>query len=294
MIFQDEGPRTIVFCDNGPWEVAEFLNRPKVGRYVYESEDTDGGIDLDTAKRYLRDGWQKGADELHQLLAQLPFSSNASGVSHWKMDIAGDMPDVGRYVTGEPAHMRARNRQQGNKPTVHLLCNTALMSTVSNRSQKNYWMAVCGLIDWMESRGIRVELDRVGVVESRGIRSFQGWKIKRAEDALDLSALAFALGHPASHRQVVWGMRRRVRPLVWDPHYIRQADAVLIGAENAYLLNGVVDSGDEARTLAGACLLAAKRINEAAGEPLLDMAVLREMLTELRDEQEAKLRSGRL
>jgi hypothetical protein len=55
------------------------------------------------------------------------------------------------------------------------------------------------------------------------------------------------------------------------PRDICEADAKLIGAEGAFLLNGVGNDTDRANTLPDAIRLAAERINKAAGETIIEL-----------------------
>lgn len=285
MIYTDTGPRTVVFADNGLPEVAEFLARPRLRPHEYShAESVHDGLTFKDAMRVAREGWSEGAAMVHNLLTGLPFENNAQGVSHWAWDVAGEVPDVGRYASGEPAHMRRHTRRPGKERVIHIVVNTALSGFSSAQQQTNYGVGLCGLIDWLENTGRRVELDRLGVVEDSKLRSFQGWKVKRAADTMDLAAMAYALAHVSSHRHMVWGMRERCRNLVWRPKRITQADVALINAEGAFIIDSVLNDGDRCNTVASACLLAAERLNHASaligGEELVDVEALRDALAQ--------------
>lgn len=279
MIFHDEGPRTVVFGED-VHEVLDFLKRPlKYNRDDPWSTKRAGDINIgnwspEQGLWHARNGWSEGAAMIHDLLAGLPFENNATGLCNWRMDVAGELPDVARYASGEPAHMRNHARRQGNQKVLHLVINTARTGSSTSRQRVNYLVGICGLVDWLESNGQRCEIDRVGVVRDRHIRSFQGWKVKSASQQLDLSAAAYALIHDSAHQHLVWGMRERCRRVAWEPVPLRRDDLPYIGAENAFIINGVVNNARECDTIKGAVLLAAKRLNDFAEEELVDIEQL--------------------
>jgi hypothetical protein len=283
MIFEDTDTIGVAFADEGLYEVAHFLERPRHESYRSEGSNTAnsmyGGLSFDGALRVAQDGWHEGVGLVHELLAGLPIMENATGVANWKRDVCGSIPDVPRFLSGEPTYMLRHARQEGSSPVIHIVVNTALVAGSTANQQTNYGAGLCGLIDWLEAKGKRIELDRLGVVDDGRRRSFQGWKIKRAADNLDLAATVFALAHLASHRHLVWGMRERMIHLHWRPVRVTQADAHRIGAEGALIVDSVLSDGAQCNTVAGACLLAARRLNHAAGDDICDIEELTRALT---------------
>lgn len=294
MIFKDNESVGVAFADEGLWEVADFLKRPIHLTYRGEWDartegyDRHGGLTQSEAVRVAQEGWHEGTQMVHDLLTGVALLENKPGISNTRLDVAGHIPDIGRYLSGDPAHMIRHTRRDGAHPVIHIVVNTALAGSSTAKQQTNYGVGMCGLIDWLEASGKRVELDRLGVVQNSGgiylrdggKRSFQGWKVKRAADPLDLSSVVFALAHAASHRHLVWGMRRRMSKVTWMPKQVLQEDVAHIGAEGAFIVDSVLDAGLQCETVAGACLLAAKRLNDAAGEDLCDMEALRDALKE--------------
>lgn len=235
-------------------------------------------VNGDEAMRLARKGWHAGADAIQQLLtATLPTTAMAPAGKRWHMDMAGSLPDVGRYCTGSPDHMLNRRRSDGKQRIVHLIMNTALVDGATAQQQWNIFAAYCGLIDYMEARGIRVEIDRLGIVSQGSVVSFQGWKVKRANEPLDLASVAFSLAHISAHRHLVWAARELFPTHTWNPVQIRSVrrtvDKVL-GYDNAIGLDGLANMSSKNATMtndpAGAMLLVARRLNDAV-PGLLDM-----------------------
>lgn len=293
MIYRElkgNAPTSVMFGDNA-WEIVnflksgqeaiheEFFNRIVKGSRISGRTGTFG-VDFQEAARLVLEGWDEGVELMHRGLQAL-VNVNAPGINRWKIDIAGEQPDILRAVGGDPRSMKRRAFSQGGKPIIHIVVNTAMQGDATDTQTRNYGIAILGLIDYLESRGKRVELDRLGVVTGGGLshlrgRSMQGWKVKRADEPADLSAIAFAIAHPASHRKLVWAMRSFCHAVIpaGSAASITREDAELIGAPTAFLLDSVGSSGRLCDTPQSALILAGKRLNKAAGEDLIDIAEL--------------------
>lgn len=229
------------------------------------------------ARRMVIEGWHEGVEMMHSALAAM-YAPAPPALATRVYAEAGHYPDVGRFLSNDPRSMVRRKRAAGNRPVVHIVVNTALRMTVTEQQQINYGVGLAAAIDRIESSGRRVELDRVGVVTSlkrAGYRCVQGWKIKHAEDHMDLAAMVFALAHPASHRRLIWAMRT-CNPAFGDdmgcPEEVSIQDVALIGArEDCVRIDGVLGDGHRCNTPAEALKLVVERLNRAAGETLVTL-----------------------
>lgn len=280
MITLDTTSRSVRF-GRSPTEVAEYLNsRPqswardegaRADRFAVNAAAT-----FPQAMKMLAEGWTEGArlveHELHALIG-----TNAPGLNKTRWDVAGAEPDVARYLGGEMRCMRRRIYDHGNRPIVHLIVNTALSGVVEPEQATNYGLAIAGVVDLLERTGRRVELDRVGVVHvgnASNSRSLQGWKVKHAEDPMDLAMVAFAIAHPSSHRRIVWTMRETclLAKGYGAPAELTKQDALDIGADDdAFLLDSVGRDWDRCKDKRDALKLAVERINKQAGEELVSL-----------------------
>lgn len=237
------------------------------------------GVNYNDALRLAEQGWDEGVKLMHHGLRSM-IGVNASGINRWRNDVAGEQPDIYRAIGGDPRSMRRKAFSQGGKPVIHIVVNTAMQGNASDKQTLNYGIALLGLIDYLESRGKRVELDRLGVVTrdfGSGARSLQGWKVKRASESADLSAIAFAIAHPACHRKLIWAMRsfcKALRP-AGSAASITRADCKLIDAEHAFMIDSVGNDGPRCKTPQDALILAGERLNKAAGEQLVNLSELR-------------------
>jgi hypothetical protein len=282
MIEIQKSTRTCFFADSG-YEAVQWLRaNPK---FAWSGPSQGGsrvgalgtlGVNYDQALDLVEEGWHEGVALMNTGLQTL-LATNAPGINRWKHDVAGEQPDIYRAIAGEPASMRRRNFSKGSKPIIHIVVNTAMQGSATDVQTANYGVALLGLIDFLESRGKRVELDRLGVVTGTsgnwGNRSLQGWKVKRAEESPDLAAIAFAIAHPAAHRKIVWALREHGRYFreTGSAASITREDAIMIGSPDAILIDSVAGEGMRCNSPQGALRLAAERLNRAAGETLIDM-----------------------
>lgn len=284
--------KTSVMFGDSAYEVVNYLRnrpRPHYFNFFRNSVDNGGkigvlgslGVDYPAALNMVIEGWDEGVRLMHRGLEAM-IGVNAPGINRWKHDVAGEQPDVLRALAGDPRSMLRKTFNKGSKPIIHIVVNTAMQGNATDTQTMNYGIAILGLIDYLESRGKRVELDRLGVVVdnwwgSNSKRSMQGWKVKRADEPADLSVIAFSIAHPASHRKLVWAMRAdclAVYP-AGSAANITENDAKLIDAPNAFILDSVESDGHKCNTPQSALILAGERLNKAAGEELVNLAELR-------------------
>lgn len=231
----------------------------------------DMGVGYDGALALARNGWHNGAVGLYDALNARP----APVTMHSKTtnSVAGEYPDVGRYLSGSPDCMRRRGHDAGARPVLTLVCNVTPMWDVSAQCTSNFGSALAALIDKLEASGRRVELYSVFSTQlARGDYVF-GWNVKQARDPMDLSAVAFSIAHPASLRRIGFAMEERT-PQDWRmsnygmPRNLTQADAELMGLENAFVINGTGRSLSVCTTVDAALRFAVQQINLAAAEEL--------------------------
>ena len=260
----DSLPDLSRWIDSTPraWDVRDSRNRAA-------TRDWDMGVGYDGALKLARDGWEEGIRNLHALSALVP---NATRTTR-EYSVAGDFPDVPRYLAGDPYNMVKRGKQRVPKPAMTIAVSICASANVDARAFANYGAAMVALIDRLESRNVRVELLAMFATNIRGKVSMS-WTVKRAQDPTDLSALAFSLGHPAMLRRLGFAVIER-SPRAWEcsdygyPAGIHRSDFVDL-PDNALLIDGI-GQGYRCNTMADALKFAKEQINEAAGEDLVEL-----------------------
>lgn len=234
--------------------------------------DWDLGAGYSGALRMASEGWEEGVKNLYALAATVPnITVTTRGFS-----VAGDFPDVGRAVAGNPFSMVTRRRENAPKPALTIAVNIRTSAAVKAQEMANFGAAMVALVDRLESRGVRVEL--IGLVATNPVgrnRWAISWTVKRAEDPLDLSAVAFSLAHPAMWRRLGFACMERSPRSMYTPGYgydggIHKDDFMDL-PEGALLIQGVDHNPGACRTMAGALEFAKRAINKAAGEDIAEL-----------------------
>lgn len=235
------------------------------------SKDWDLGVGFDGALKLARDGWHEGVRNLHALSQLVP---NDSIVTR-EYSMAGEYPDVPRYISGDPFNMVKRGKQRRPKPSMTIAVNTRISCAITAQQSANFGAAMVALVDRLESRGIRVELLGLLATDVTRRRMCLSWTIKRTEDHLDLSAVAFSYAHPAMFRRLGFAAMERMPRETETPGYgidggISRGDFIDI-APGALLINGVNHEPSRCKTMEDALAFAKAQINAAAGEDVVEL-----------------------
>lgn len=257
--------------ENLPEVVDYCLHTPRVWRQQSSRASDYGGdwtlgVGWEKALRMAKDGWEEGVRSIHALAATVPNNV----VRTRELSVAGEYPDVPRYLAGDPFNMVKRGKTRVPKPTMTIVSSIGANCSVTGQQIANYGAAIVALVDRLESKGVRVEL--LGCWRSTGMgdgASFCfSWTVKRPEDALDLSAVAFGLGHPAMLRRLGFAVMERSPKQSECYTYGCSSDVIgpvdLIDVPpNALFIGGVGSNGGECNSLTGAIAYAKDKINRA-------------------------------
>jgi hypothetical protein len=164
-----------------------------------------------------REGWPAGAGAVHDLRAELSAAVlREIRRDVWAFDVAGAVPDVARYLAGEPENMLAPCEEDRPARVCRVVINLAASANISAGVVKTRGAAVLALVDVLESCGTRCEIDAVRCVEStalsNGRRVADLVRVKNAADAVDVDRLAFVLCHPAMQRRILWALAHNTYP----------------------------------------------------------------------------------
>jgi hypothetical protein len=229
------------------------------------------GVRYDEAVRMLHDGWEEGVQKIAALAQPVP---NANRFVE-KPDFAGERPDIQRYLAGDMRSMIRRGAARKPRPTMSIVVSIGANCMVQARSMWNYGAAMVSLIDRLESKGVRVEVQALWVTQTRTARTCLSVGLKRAEDALDISTLAFSLSHPAMLRRLMFAALERTRQ-PYDSAYGRSLSIVyetdmVNPTAGALYIGGIGSSGDACYTVSDALEYAKGQINRAAGNAIVEL-----------------------
>ena len=274
-----ETSRTVTIYGDSLPDVERFLREtPK--KWTYEqsreneaSKSWDLGVGYKGAEKLAKDGWSEGAADLdHRLQAIMPAASREARYGH---SVYGSSVNIGRYLNGNPNNMRRRGkREAGSAPVFHIIVNAVATCMVNAQHFANYGTAIVGLIDRLEATGKRCMVDVVfcTLLPNDGkygdVRGVVGWNVKQANEAVDLAAVAFSIGHPAAFRRIGFAMMERLPKGTEHSGYGQSLDVhesdVIDPTDGTMLLDGVNHETSRCSTPEGALKLAIEQLNKAA------------------------------
>jgi hypothetical protein len=268
----DRQERKALFFYDSLAELAKWLEDKPATWSSRSSEKEGRGMSWDLAAGYprawemARYGWLEGAEKAQEALRafvpQTPAPIN-------RTDFYGHMPHVPRYCAGAPDNMirHAPNPRDGMGKVLTLIVPVNATSDVRAQSMSNFGLGVAQYVNQLETEGVRVEV--IGIlVNSYGSRwhSSHAWRIKGADQPLDLAVMAFAIGHPAMFRRIGFALLER-GPMPTCPSYGCSIDATLgdvINCPNgAVILNGMTRANTHASTPEKALEYITKQIEAA-------------------------------
>jgi hypothetical protein len=179
-----------------------------------------GTPDMETATRYALEGWQEGAERARPLLEKVKAARPAQKkLVRW--DVAGATPSVSRFLSGNPLNMRTSAMSRSHRmPVITLLSNWSSPWTVNAKVFESVAVAAAAICDRLEDAGYRVE-----IIAGRRCSSERGGetghvadlfaRIKAPQDAMDLSRVAFGIGHPSALRRLAFAVSA-IHPAFYD------------------------------------------------------------------------------
>lgn len=199
-----------VHCDTAWGDNAEFCGTPNMA----------------TATRYALEGWREGAERARPLLEKIK-TSRPTRKALVKWSVAGAVPSVPRYLSGDPLHMRTMATAASKKrPVITLLSNWSSPRMVDAKVFESVAVAAAAICDRLEDAGYRVE-----IIAGRRCSSERGGetghvadlfaRIKAPQDVMDLSRVAFGIGHPSALRRLAFAVSA-IHPAFYDATVIGQ------------------------------------------------------------------------
>jgi hypothetical protein len=174
------------------------------------------GVSTKEAHRLAAEGWQEGATRAALLMDKIKTARpTRKALTRW--DVAGALPSVPRYLAGNPLNMRQAQRSASSQqPVITIATEIGGPASVETRTFEARAVAAAAIVDRLEDAGFRVEIlggmrssnDNTGVREATGANNARGkraevfFKVKAAQDTLDLARVAFGLGHPSATRRL--------------------------------------------------------------------------------------------
>lgn len=180
-----------------------------------ESTKWNGNVTLEESLDLFEFGWEDGRKKTERALKKLSIDPDFPMVSmnqpEMLQDVAGYRTDMGAYSAGDPACMNywEDNEIETNK-IVKIVVPLSRSSKASPGAITNLGIALCALIDKIESEGKKVEL--LGVAKNVARNSIKPEliiRLKEPSQPLDIDLISFAIAHPAMLRRIKFAWMER-------------------------------------------------------------------------------------
>lgn len=164
----------------------------------------DFGAGWNGAVNMIRDGWADGAEMIADINAEVSEARvTQQAVCSTAYDIAGGIPDIGRAMSGAPDSFMDFVDGEKAVQFCKIAINIDTSAGVGAEIYKYKGMAVAALIDALENQNIRVHLDVVVRADTySGKDSSVDIELKKFDEPLDMSRIAFVIAHPAFFRRL--------------------------------------------------------------------------------------------
>jgi hypothetical protein len=131
-------------------------------------------------------------------------------------DVAGDEPDIDRYLQGEPENMVSYvpDEKVAHGKIVTIAVNVSASHNHSPQAIERRGAAIVALIDLIEESGRRAEVFACCALENRRNSYQMKVCIKRSEAPLDMTRLVYALVHPSMLRRHILRLMESM-PINW-------------------------------------------------------------------------------
>lgn len=176
------------------------------------------------AIKLARNGWPEGRKDAEKLRADIQAKGETRLADEVVYDVAGDEPDVARFLDGEPECMR--RFESIETPTagriVRIVVNVSAACDVPASFIAMRGAAALAIIDSLEAAGFRCEVVIAGytINKKRTSQFFTFTTIKKAQDVVDIDTMAFAMGHPSVLRRLLFSLAEQQSPSFMKAHHI--------------------------------------------------------------------------
>ena len=205
-------------------DVVHYINSTKATSWFVESGEHSevkaahkvnwyGTPDFETALNMFVNGWEEKAKQIENQFRNLKRGT-AINMSHVKFtqDVVGFQPIVPNYLMGLPNSMVGTKMVMRKEKVVTLNINNSFASSVKADKIEETCLKALQLIKTIELGGCRVNLNTfyigkvIDVIDGKrmAIYNLIKFKIKSANERLNISKVAFPLIHPSFLRRIMF------------------------------------------------------------------------------------------
>ena len=166
---------------------------------------------MDDAFALCRNGWQEGAERVARIRDKV--ATNAPTQRRYaRYAVAGAIPNVPRYLAGNPQHMlRLESASARQRPVITLVNHMGGSAMIEANTFTNKCAVVAAVVDAIENAGFSCHVIGVSYSATDGDSNKYlcgvAVTVKNPGEHVDIARMAFALGHAAMFRRLVIGTR---------------------------------------------------------------------------------------
>ncbi len=192
--FVDETPKA------NRWHNAGFQDNSN-------SPDFFGNVTFKEARDLLLNGWHDGATRAAKIRDKIN-ANNPMGPRLVRYDVAGPIVHVGRYLSGNPLHMkRIDAAKMRRRPVLTIVSHFGAMADIEANAMLNRAGVVAAVVDAIEAAGYSCHLIAYTASLGSNISAETAVTLKEAGQPVDIARVAFGLGHPAMLRRLTFAWR---------------------------------------------------------------------------------------
>ena len=180
---------------------------------IEEAKDTKAGEMVAFYSDLARTGYARAREDLRDVMIEVQAGANDAPRPDFFYDVAGSIPSVPAYVSGDPANMMDLG-EAPIKPTCRISVEVGVAWKCKAKAIYMRGVAILGLINSLERQGINTELSIAYTCDMMQ-RPYDGpsiaftCPIRELGQAFDLDQIAFFLATPGPLRRIGFALMER-------------------------------------------------------------------------------------
>ena len=189
---------------------------------IVEAKDVKAAEMVAFYSELARTGYARAREDLRDVMVEVQAGANDAPRPDFFYDVAGSIPSVPAYISGDPANMMDLGETQ-IKHTCRMSVEVGVCWTCKAKAIYMRGVAILGLINSLERQGINVELSIAYTCDMMQ-RIYDGpsiafvCPIRELGQAFDLDQIAFFLATPGPLRRIGFALMERDKETVKLTH----------------------------------------------------------------------------
>lgn len=173
---------------------------------AWENESFYGSESMEHTLSLAQNGWEEGVAHVESM-RKLVEAKRPPALRPSKYNMVGAFPNVPRAIAGNPMNMvnlaLVQNRSR-KKKLITLVIHIGALCNVDQQALTNRAAVLAAVVDQIESKGFACDIICTCLSHGYGknpFRSMVSARVKASHQPVDISRLAFALGHASMFRR---------------------------------------------------------------------------------------------